>query len=100
MYWEGGWWDRGGGRKIYARSMAPIPTAKGGRETEKRKSVITTNTHSSANTAKIVGRWRGEVWRSTVKIENVILLLCYQQLLCPSSTSPYPEHTEQKQNDA
>ena len=32
---------RGGG--IYARSMAPISTAKGGRETERRKSVIITN---------------------------------------------------------
>ena len=43
MYWEGGRWDGGGGRKIYARSMAPISTAKGGRETERRKSVIITN---------------------------------------------------------
>ena len=43
MYWEGGWWGGGGGRKIYARSMAPISTAKGGRETERRKSVIITN---------------------------------------------------------
>ena len=42
MYWgeEGG---QGRGGELYARSTAPILTAKGGRETEERKSVITTN---------------------------------------------------------
>ena len=62
MHWgEEGGRERGG--ELYARSTAPISTAKGGRETEERKSIITTNltqqcSHSS--NSREVERGKGE----------------------------------------